>query len=44
MSSRGVHFNIKFDLHLKQIAEQAWLDHYGKTIDDFIKEYGRNYL
>ena len=44
MSSSGVHFNRKFDLYLKQIAEQAWCEYYNKTIDDFIKEYGRNYL
>jgi hypothetical protein len=44
MSSRGVHFNIEFDLYLKRIAEKAWCKYYGKTIDDFILEYGRNYL
>jgi hypothetical protein len=44
MSNRGVHFNHKFDLYLKRIAEKTWCKHYGKTIDDFIKEYGRNYL
>ena len=44
MSSRGVHFNREFDLYLKQIGEKAWCEYYGKTIDDFIKEYGRNYI
>ena len=44
MSSRGVHFNREFDLHLKRIAEQRWCEYYGKTIDEFIKEYGRNFL
>ena len=44
MSKQGVHFNRKFDLYLKQIGEKAWCDYYGKTIDDFIKEYGRNYI
>ncbi len=29
---------------LQQLAEQVWLDHYGKTVSDFIKRYGRNYL
>ena len=43
-SNKGVHFNRSFDLYLKKIAEQTWLDHYNKTIEDFIKRYGRNYL
>lgn len=44
MSNRGVHFNREFDLYLKRIGEKAWMDYYGKTIDDFIHEYGVNYL
>ena len=44
MSNKGVHSNRIFDLYLKQIGEQAWCDYYGKTIEDFIQEYGRNYL
>jgi hypothetical protein len=44
MSNQGVHFNRAFDIHLKQIGQEAWMEHYGKTKEDFIKEYGRNYL
>ena len=44
MSNQGVHFNRAFDLFLKRIGQQAWMDYYGKTTEDFIKEYGRNYL
>jgi hypothetical protein len=44
MSNRGVHHNIEFDLYLKRIGQKAWMEYYGKTIDDFINEYGRNYL
>lgn len=44
LGSNGVHFNRKFDLYLKKIAERVWLDYYDKTIDDFISRYGRNYL
>ena len=29
---------------LQIIAEKAWLDHYGKTIQDFIERYGQNYI
>lgn len=44
MSKNGVHLNRKFDLYLKKIAERVWLEYYNKTIDDFINQYGRNYL
>ena len=44
MSNKGVHFNIEFDLYLKRLAEMRWCQYYGKTVEDFIKEYGRNYL
>ena len=40
----GVHFNRERNEHLKRIGEKAWCEYYGKTIEDFIKEYGRNYL
>ena len=44
MSNRGVHFNREFDLYLKRIGQKAWCEYYRKTDEDFIKEYGRNYL
>lgn len=44
MSDYGVHFNLLFDIHLKQIGQKAWMDHYSKTVEDFIREYGKNYL
>lgn len=40
----GVHHNRQNMDKLRQWAEKLWLIHYDKTIDDFIKEYGRNYL
>ena len=40
----GVHFNKDRNIRLKQIGQQTWMRVYGKTTDDFIKEYGRNYL
>lgn len=43
-SNQGVHYNREFDLYLKRIGQRAWMDYYGKTIEDFIKAYGRNYL
>lgn len=32
------------DNMIKVEAEIAWLKYYNKTIEDFIKRYGRNYL
>ena len=44
MSNEGIHFNKELDLKVKQSMERRWLEVYNKTIDDFIKRYGRNYL
>lgn len=44
MSKEGIHFNKEFDSAAKEIAQMTWMNYYGKTIDDFIKRYGRNYL
>lgn len=43
-SKAGVHFNHQLDMELKKKMEQQWLKHYDKTIDDFIKRFGKNYL
>lgn len=29
---------------LQQLAEKTWLEYYDKTIEDWIKRYGKNYL
>lgn len=43
-SKDGVHFNHKLDLELKKQMELYWLKTYNKSIEDFIKRYGKNYL
>ena len=43
-SNDGVHFNHELDTKLKQQMQMHWMNHYDKTIDDFIKRYGKNYL
>lgn len=43
-SNAGVHFNHKLDLELKKQMELYWLKTYNKSVEDFIKKYGRNYL
>lgn len=40
----GAHHDRAVDLYLKEAAQQAWMKHYNKTKEDFINEYGRNYL
>lgn len=44
MGNQGVHFNKIFDLQLKKIGQRAAMDEYGWSVDDFRKEFGRNYL
>lgn len=34
----------EFDLYLKRIAEQRWCEFYGKSKEQFIRRYGRNYI
>ena len=34
----------ELDVKIKKEAEKQWLMYYNKTIQDFIKRYGRNYL
>lgn len=43
-SKEGVHFNHKLDSDLKKQMELYWLKYYNKTVADFIKRYGKNYL
>lgn len=44
MSDEGVHFNIEFDLKLKQDAQRKAMEYYGWTVNNFIRRFGRNYL
>lgn len=32
------------DIKLKRIAEKRWMEYYDKDIEDFIKEYGKNFI
>ncbi len=40
----GVHFNKDRNDRLRRIGQIAWMRCYGKTKEDFIKAYGKNYL
>ncbi len=39
-----LHQQQEHQLELKQLAERVWLEHYNKTIEDWIKRYGKNFL
>lgn len=46
-SKSSIHKNPKFwkeTVRLQELAEQAWIEHYGKTKDEFRQRYGKNYL
>lgn len=40
----GIHKDSKLDMKYKKIAEQKWLDYYNRSLEDFIKRYGKNVL
>ena len=44
MSEKGIHANREFDLYAKRKAQLRWMEFYGKTAEQFIKRYGKNYL
>lgn len=44
--TKGVHGRDghEVDIALKQAAERAWMRTYEKTVADWVKRYGKNYL
>ena len=44
--TRGVHGKegYEFNMELKKIGQKTWQEYYDKTSEDFIREYGQNYL
>jgi hypothetical protein len=44
MSAHGVHFNHEFDMALKRIGQQAAMDYYGWSVEQFREIFGKNYL
>lgn len=43
-SNNGVHYNHDFDLELKRLGQQAAMDYYGWTIEEFRAIFGKNYI
>lgn len=47
ISKSSIHKNPKFwreIVKIQEIAEEAWINYYGKTKEDFRERYGKNYL
>lgn len=41
---KGIHFDKKLCLKWQKIGQKAFMQHYNKTIEEFIQIFGRNYL
>lgn len=41
---KSIHFDSIEMLKLQQIGEQAFIDYYNKSIEEFIEIFGKNYL
>ena len=44
LSKAGIHFDKDFDLQIKKLTEQKWIEYYEDDINGFIARYGKNYL
>lgn len=44
MSNKGVHFDQEANLKLKKKCQAAWMAENDKSIDEFRKRFGKNYL
>lgn len=44
MSDLGIHFDKEFMEYAHKAGQQAWQEHYNKTTEEFIKEYGKSYI
>lgn len=44
MSDKGIHFNKAFMDYAHSVGQIAWMQHYNKTKEDFIKKYGKSYI
>ena len=44
MADYGVHFDKNLDLELKQMAQRKAMKHYGWTVEQFIKIFGKSYI
>lgn len=41
---RNLHDRGEHKEELQKLAQETWMNHYGKSVDDFITRYGKSYL
>ena len=39
-----LHSNGDYKRELQELAQETWMNHYGRTKEDFIRRYGKSYL
>ena len=44
ISPESIHQNRELELVLKKWGQRKCMEHYDMTVDDFIREFGRNYI
>ena len=44
LSNKGIHFDIEFNIAVKQIAQLKAMEHYGWSVDEFRSKFGKSYL
>lgn len=40
----ALHLKGEHKEELQKLAQETWMEYYGKSVDDFIKRYGKSYL
>ena len=44
LSSAGIHFDPKFNLEMKEMCQNIWMEKNGKTPEDFRALFGKSYV
>lgn len=44
IGDHGVHRDFDLALKVKQLGERAWIEHNEKTKEEFIRDYGKNFI
>ena len=44
MSDYAVHFNRPFEKYLQEVSQKQAMEHYGWSLDDWMRVIGRNYI
>lgn len=44
LSDAGIHKDHEFDVRIKKLCQEKWMEIHGATVDDFRKVFGKNYV